>query len=124
MKLIISLLIVSLLAFRTLRLVNTQELQIYPAETIDGTTPLYFGLMQSFGVGFNSSGVIGGVEVALDQINSDSTMLPGYTLHYTLMDSQVRELAVDIIIVYGCRYMYSYIPRPYLLYTFSRTRGL
>ncbi len=53
------------------------------------TKPLYFGLMQSFGGGFNSSGVVPGVDVALDQINSDDSILPGYTLHYELSDSQV-----------------------------------
>ena len=33
--------------------------------------------------------MIPAVEVALDQINADPNMLPGYSLHYTLKDSQV-----------------------------------
>ena len=73
-------------------------LQVYP-----GTNPteeasvrlksLYFALMMSFGGDFRSSGTIPGVQVALDQINSDPTLLPGYQLHYTLTDSQVCSTA-------------------------------
>lgn len=57
----------------------------------NGTCPLYIGLMMSFGGEFDSSGVIPGVQLALDQINSDPTTLPGYTLHYTLRDTIVSE---------------------------------
>ena len=52
--------------------------------------PLVFGLIMSFGGNFNSSAAIPGVRVALDRINSDTTLLPGYSLHYALSDSQVR----------------------------------
>ena len=53
---------------------------------------LYFGLMMSFASGdFNSAGAIPGVQAALDQINGDPTLLPGYQLHYTLTDSQVCD---------------------------------
>ena len=61
----------------------------YPAETLPNTTPLYIGLMQSFGGTYDSSGSIPGVELALDTINRDETLLPGYTLHYVLRDSFV-----------------------------------
>ena len=69
-------------------------LQVYPGtdpsgETSVGIKSLYFALMMSFGGDFRSSGAIPGVQVALDQINSDPTLLPGYQLHYTLTDSQV-----------------------------------
>ena len=69
-------------------------LQVYPGvdpsgETSVGIKSLYFALMMSFGGNFRSSGAIPGVQVALDQINSDPTLLPGYQLHYTLTDSQV-----------------------------------
>ena len=69
-------------------------LQVYPGtnpsgETSVGIKSLYFALMMSFGGDFRSSGTIPGVQVALDQINSDPTLLPGYQLHYTLTDSQV-----------------------------------
>lgn len=58
-------------------------------------TPLYFGLIMSFPGGeFDGSGSIAGVRVALDRINNDSTLLPDYTLHYTLTNSSVsRNLA-------------------------------
>lgn len=53
------------------------------------TTPLYFGLMMSFGGSFRSVGTVPGIQVALDQVNSDPSLLPGYSLHFILTDSQV-----------------------------------
>lgn len=54
------------------------------------TTPLYFGLIMSFdGQQYDGSGAVSGVKVALDRINNDCTLLPGYSLHYTLADSRV-----------------------------------
>ena len=58
----------------------------------DERTTLYFGLMQSFGGDYDGSGSIAGVHVALDLINRDASLLPGYRLHYTSMDSQVRQM--------------------------------
>ena len=70
-------------------------LRVYPPVSDDGdaggTKSLYFALMMSFGGNFKSSGTIPGVEAALDRINSDPTLLPGYKLHYTLTDSQVSD---------------------------------
>jgi len=65
--------------------------QVYPAleDAPSGTTPLYFALMQSFSGGYVSAGGIPGLVVALDEINSNSTVLPGYSLHYTLSDNAV-----------------------------------
>lgn len=64
--------------------------EIYPPVGSNATTtPLYLALMMSFGGGFNSSGTVPGIKVALDRLNEDPSMLPGYTLHYTLLDSQV-----------------------------------
>ena len=57
--------------------------------TVEERVPLYFGLMMSFGGDVKSSGAIPGVQVALDAINNQPDLLPGYTLHYTLTDSQV-----------------------------------
>ncbi len=54
-----------------------------------GTTPLYIGVSLSFGGSFDSSSGVPGVQVALNEINSDPNLLPGYTLHYTLTDSHV-----------------------------------
>ena len=53
------------------------------------TCPLYVAVTVSFGGEYLSSGVIGSIQYALDQINNDSSLLPGYSLHYTLTDSQV-----------------------------------
>ncbi len=65
-------------------------LQIYPDQNVSyGTEHLYFGLMQPFGGGIDGRLNVLGVQVALDQINTDPSMLPGYTLHFTLSDSQV-----------------------------------
>ena len=54
------------------------------------TCPLYIALSISFGGEYSSSGVVPGVQYALDQINADPDLLPGYSLHYTLTDSQVQ----------------------------------
>ena len=71
-------------------------LEVYPnstdPEVLKGRTPLYFALIQSLGGPlslFDGSGSITGVKVALDEINNDTNLLPGYTLHYTFSDSKV-----------------------------------
>ena len=58
--------------------------------------PLYVVYMSSFGGAFASAGSIPGVQIALDQINDDPFMLPGYTLHYVLRDSQVSLCINDV----------------------------
>jgi len=66
-------------------------LHVYPPiDENDTCKPLYFALLQSFGGVYNGSGSVAGLQVALDRINSDPTLLPGYSLHYTLTDSQVK----------------------------------
>ena len=62
-----------------------------PLNESGGLRPLVFGLIMSFGGNIDSSGAVPGVRVALDRINSDSSLLPGYYLHYALSDSQVYE---------------------------------
>ena len=53
---------------------------------------LTFLLMTSFGqFGFNSSGLMPAADMALEDINNNSQVLPGYRLVYdTLRDSQVN----------------------------------
>ena len=55
----------------------------------DGGIPLYFGLMLSISGNQQSTGALAGVQAALDDINSREDLLSGYSLHYTLTDSQV-----------------------------------
>ena len=66
--------------------------EVYPPVDLsqeDLSGHLFFALVQSFGRQFNGSGNIAGIQVALDRINNDSSILPNHTLHYTLTDSQV-----------------------------------
>lgn len=71
---------------------RSQELPYtYPAQPKPNTTSLHFGLLQSFGGTYDSSGSIPGIELALDNINKDETLLAGYTLHYVLRDSYVSH---------------------------------
>ena len=66
---------------------------VYPPEEDNDTrVDLYFALIMSFGFGgtSNTSGAVPGIQVALDLINNRPNLLPGYKLHYTLMDSQVH----------------------------------
>ncbi len=72
-------------------------LEVYPdpgdPAVLRGRTPLHFALIQSLGgpfSQFDGSGSVAGVKVALDRINNDSSLLPGYTLHYTFADSKVQ----------------------------------
>ncbi len=72
-------------------------LEVYPdprdPEVLKGRTPLHFALILSLGgqySQFDSAGSVSGVKVALDSINNDSSLLPGYTLHYTVSHSKVH----------------------------------
>ena len=60
-----------------------------PRNSSTGRCPLFFAFIQSFGGVYDGRGTIPGVQLALDQINANPNMLPGYTLHYTLMNSNV-----------------------------------
>ena len=71
-------------------------LEVYPdpreTDILKERTPLYFALIQSLGgpgSQLDGSGTLAGVKVALDRINNDSSLLPGYTLHYTFANSKV-----------------------------------
>ena len=71
-------------------------LEVYPdpkdPEVLKGRTPLFFSLIQTLRgeySPFDASGAVAGVKVALDWINNDSSLLPGYSLHYTVGNSQV-----------------------------------
>lgn len=71
-------------------------LEVYPdprdSKVVNGRVPLHFALLQSLGgplSQLDGSGAVAGVKVALDRINNDSSLLPGYSLHYTFTDSKV-----------------------------------
>ena len=72
--------------------IDQQSCSPDPANNL--TCPLFVALLMSFGGAFTSSGVVPAIQVALDQINSEPSMLPGYTLHYTLKDTQVCSTGV------------------------------
>ena len=58
--------------------------------TTNSSLPLHFGLMLTLSGDQQSTGALAGVQAALDDINSRNDLLPGYSLHYTLTDSQVK----------------------------------
>ena len=71
---------------------------IYPplTEDIDGMaeTPLFVGLIESYDPAhpdqlLRSVGTIVGTEMALDHINANPSILPGYRLYYNFINSQV-----------------------------------
>ena len=72
--------------------VNLSQNQLDCIPQTDRTCPLYIALSMSFGGEYFSGGIVPGVQYALDQINVDPDLLPGYSLHYTLTDSQVQLL--------------------------------
>ena len=79
-------------------------LDVYPDPqdpgVLMGRTPLHFALIQSLGgpdSQLDGSGTLAGVKVALDSINNDSSLLPGYTLHYTFTNSKV-ELCLSLTV--------------------------
>lgn len=69
------------------------NLNIYPEYNNENRkTPLYVGLIQSYDPSdkqLNAVGTVVGTEVALDHINADESLLPGYTLHYNFINSPV-----------------------------------
>lgn len=67
-------------------------LQVYPdpdENATDDRKPIYLALLQSFGGSYTSAGVIPGIQVALDEINANSSILRDYRVHYYLTDTQV-----------------------------------
>ena len=72
-------------------------LQIYPpVNETDSRTPLFFALMLS-SVSFQSIQALPGIQIALDYINKEPSILPDYSLHYTLSDSEVNNIMLEIV---------------------------
>ena len=58
-------------------------------------TPLYVGLIESYDPSLpddqlSAVGTVVGAEIAMDHINADTAMLPGYSLHFNFVNSQVQ----------------------------------
>ena len=75
----------------------TAEGSIYPPRedaTATELEPLYVGLIESYDPAeadpqLGAVGTVVGAEIALDHINADPRMLPGYSLHLNFINSQV-----------------------------------
>ena len=77
-------------------------LQTYPPTARDGTRSLYVAVMQSFSGGWVSAGGVPAIQLALDDINANDSVLPGYTLRYELTDTKVRYLYSSMTTVRHC----------------------
>lgn len=66
---------------------------VYPQPSAESSnaTSLYLAVMMSFNGTFLSSGTIPGIQIALDLINEQEDLLPGYKLHYIALDSRVNS---------------------------------
>ena len=64
---------------------------IYPSNVSlsDTRSPLTIALMMSFSGDYVTYNSLSGIQIALDLINENSSLLPGYRLQYKLTDSQV-----------------------------------
>ena len=61
----------------------------------DGDQPVYFSLMVSSAPTLDTSGVVSVVDQALQLINNDNILLPGYNLRYSqVLDAQVRQIVI------------------------------
>ena len=68
---------------------SLEEVRYPPVDESDGRTPLYFSLIQSFSGQYISAYSLVGLELALDLINNDTALIPGYSLHYVFTDAPV-----------------------------------
>ena len=61
---------------------------------VSGTEDLYIGTFYAVSVsskGWSSKGVMPAVQMALDHVNNNQSILPGYTLHEDWRDSKVSR---------------------------------
>ena len=83
--------------------------RIYPWPISNDRKPLFIALIVSFDEVFNSSGVVPGVNVALDLINQhDNNLLNDYSLHYILSDSQVYISIILLLALFPCKPSYTH----------------
>ena len=89
-------------------------LQTYPPTARDGTQSLYVAVMQSFSGGWVSAGGVPAIQLALDDINANDSVLPEYTLRYQLTDTKVcghrkSSSSRHIIIIFVYMFVYEVI---------------
>ena len=73
-------------------------LQEYPpVNETDDRIPLHFAMVLSFGGEYLSIGALPGIQIALDYINREPSILPGYSLHYSLAYSEVQLLVCSYL---------------------------
>lgn len=68
-----------------------------PLNSSDSRTPLYFSLIQSFSGQYISAYSLPGLQMALDFINEDETLLPGYSLHFIFTDAPVSRTILSFV---------------------------
>ena len=88
-SLLVIVLFVHLVSLRASGAPSLEEIRYPPVDESDGRTPLYFSLIQSFSGQYISAYSLVGLELALDLINKDPVLLPGYSLHYVFTDAPV-----------------------------------
>jgi hypothetical protein len=94
------------------------EVTEYASKSVNNhSVPLYFGLMLSLSGDDQSSGALAGVQAALDEINSRDDLLPGYSLHYTLTDSEVLLVAIKSLSITTPPLLYAVQPDSCSLWT-------
>ena len=84
-------------------------LQTYPPTARDGTRSLYVAVMQSFSGGWVSAGGVPAIQLALDDINADDSVLPGYTLRYELTDTKVQYGKWITLQLYYCAVLVAFV---------------
>ena len=82
---------------RTERSYSLRDIIYPPLNASDTRTPLYFSLIQSFGQYISLHSMVG-LEVALDFINADENLLPGYSLHYVFTAALVSLFTSFVIV--------------------------
>ena len=75
---------------------------VCPGDNNAELTPLYFALMvaESEESTFISAGTIPAIDLAVDLVNNNSNILPGYELSYngTIFDTKVSRLSITYLL--------------------------
>ena len=94
--------------------------QPYPQR--DSRVPLYFSLIQSFSGQYISAYSLPGLQLALDLINNDTTLLPGYSLHFIFTDAPVSRYLARL---YTCIfYQADNVAITFVMYLYTFSYGI